>query len=40
MYDASYVALAEELNAVLLTTDARLSRAPGLQCAVEVLHGV
>jgi predicted nucleic acid-binding protein len=36
-YDASYVALAEELDVVLLTTDARLSRAPGLLCTVEVL---
>lgn len=32
-----YVALAEALGAVLLTADARLSRAPGPTCAVEVL---
>lgn len=36
-YDASYVALAEALGSVLLTVDARLSRAPGLTCAVEVV---
>lgn len=36
-YDAAYVALAEALGAVLLTADARLSRAPGPTCAVEVL---
>ena len=38
VYDASYVALAESLGSVLLTADARLSRAPGLRCAVEVLQ--
>lgn len=37
IYDASYVALAEEMNVVLVTADARLSRAPGLRCQVEVL---
>lgn len=36
-YDAAYLALAERLNAPLLTRDARLSRAPGLRCDVEVL---
>ncbi len=37
-YDATYVALAEMTNAkALLTTDARLARAPGIQCHVEVL---
>lgn len=36
-YTAAYVALAEVLDAVLLTADVRLSRAPGLRCAVEVL---
>lgn len=39
VYDASYVALAESLGGVLLTADARLSRAPGLRCTVEVLQG-
>jgi predicted nucleic acid-binding protein len=37
-YDATYVALTERLSATsLLTTDARLAAAPGLQCAVDVL---
>ena len=36
-YDAAYIALAEALHLVLLTSDVRLSRAPGLQCDVEVL---
>lgn len=36
-YDAWYVALAEALDAPLLTTDARLSRAPGIRCEVRVV---
>lgn len=36
-YDAAYVALAEYLGCVLLTADRRLSRVPGIRCAVEVL---
>lgn len=37
-YDATYVALAEMIEATsLLTTDARLGGAPGIRCAVEVL---
>lgn len=36
-YDASYVAVAELVDAPLLTLDARLARAPGIRCAVEVL---
>ncbi|MCU1577923.1 MAG: hypothetical protein JWP19_127 [Rhodoglobus sp.] len=36
-YDAGYVALAERLNATLLTLDARLARAPGPTCPIEVL---
>ncbi len=36
-YDAAYVALAEALDAPLVTTDARLARAPGIRCEVEVL---
>ena len=35
-YDAAYVALAEALNAPLVTTDARLARAPGIRAEVEV----
>ena len=35
-YDAAYVALAETLSAPLVTTDARLARAPGIRAAVEV----
>jgi predicted nucleic acid-binding protein len=36
-YDASYIALAEMLGATLVTTDARMSRAPQRSCMVEVL---
>ncbi|GAA4164164.1 PIN domain-containing protein [Phytohabitans flavus] len=36
-YDASYVALAEILSATLLTSDAKLARAPGPQCHIEVI---
>ena len=36
-YDALYVALAEQLQAPLLTADARLARAPGLRCSVELI---
>jgi predicted nucleic acid-binding protein len=36
-YDAGYVALAEALDCSLLTADARLSRAPGIRCAVTVV---
>jgi len=37
-YDALYVALAEQLDAPLLTADARIARAPGLLCSVQVLE--
>ena len=37
VYDASYVALAELLDLVLVTADSRLARAPTLHCQVEVL---
>ncbi|GAA4287675.1 type II toxin-antitoxin system VapC family toxin [Georgenia daeguensis] len=37
VYDAVYVALAEALNAVLVTGDRRLGRAPGPRCSVELL---
>lgn len=36
VYDASYVALAEALDAPLVTTDTRLARAPGIRAEVEV----
>ena len=36
-YDAAYIALAELLDATLVTADARLARAPGITCRVEVL---
>jgi len=35
-YDALYVALAEALDATLVTLDRRLSTAPGIGCRVEV----
>jgi predicted nucleic acid-binding protein len=35
-YDAAYVALAEALDAPLVTLDRRLSEAPGITCRVEV----
>ncbi|WP_232078865.1 type II toxin-antitoxin system VapC family toxin [Mycobacterium florentinum] len=38
-YDAAYGALAEALDVVLVTADARLSRASGLQCEVETIDG-
>lgn len=37
VYDAAYIALAELLDVALLTADARLARAPGLRCALDVL---
>jgi predicted nucleic acid-binding protein len=36
-YDAVYVALAETLDATLLTADARIARAPGVRARVEVV---
>ena len=36
-YDATYVALAEQLGCELLTVDGRLSRASGVRCPVRVL---
>ena len=36
-YDAAYLALAEELDAPLLTCDRRLARAPGHSAEIELL---
>jgi len=36
-YDACYLALAEALDATLLTADARLAAAPGMRCRIEVM---
>jgi predicted nucleic acid-binding protein len=36
-HDAMYVALAEHLRAPLLTADARLARAPGIRCDVQLV---
>jgi predicted nucleic acid-binding protein len=37
VYDAAYVALAEALDAVLLTADQRLASAPGPRCTRELI---
>jgi predicted nucleic acid-binding protein len=37
VYDAAYVALAELLEAALLTGDQRLAGAPGPRCSIETL---
>ncbi|MFZ0530480.1 MAG: type II toxin-antitoxin system VapC family toxin [Propionicimonas sp.] len=37
IYDAACVALAEALQAPLLTGDRRLAKAPGPRCAIEVI---
>ena len=36
-WDAMYVALAERLDATLITTDARLARAVGPRCPIELV---
>jgi predicted nucleic acid-binding protein len=38
-YDAAYVALAEALDAPLLTCDGALARAPGHRAVVELIEG-
>ncbi len=38
-WDAMYVALAEALDAVLLTTDRRLAAATGPTCRIELIDG-
>jgi predicted nucleic acid-binding protein len=38
-YDAAYVALAEVLDAPLVTMDARLAEAPGHDAQIELLRG-
>ena len=37
IYDAAYVALAEQMETRLLTGDARLAGAPGVECEIEVI---
>ena len=34
LYDAAYVALAEQTGATLVTLDRRIARAPGIGCDV------
>ena len=36
-YDATYVAVAETLEAPLVTADGRLAQAPGLRCSITVV---
>jgi predicted nucleic acid-binding protein len=38
VYDAAYVALAEAMQAMLLTGDQRLARASGPRCPIEILE--
>ena len=38
-YDAAYIALAEALDVVLVTGDARLSRASGVRCEIDAIDG-
>ena len=36
--DAAYVSMAEMFHATLLTSDARMAKAPGPRCAFQVLQ--
>jgi predicted nucleic acid-binding protein len=38
VYDAAYIALAEHLEATLLTADHHLANAPGTHCHVELMR--
>lgn len=38
VYDAAYIALAEILNATLVTADRRLANAPGTTCVFELVQ--
>ncbi len=38
VYDAAYIAVAEILDATLVTADQRLSKAPGTTCTIELLQ--
>jgi predicted nucleic acid-binding protein len=38
-YDASYIALSEAIEAPLITTDGKLSKAPGHQAKIELYDG-
>lgn len=38
VYDATYIALAEALDAVLVTADRGMARAPGSTCAIELMR--
>jgi predicted nucleic acid-binding protein len=39
-YDATFVALAETFDAVLVTADERLSKSPGPRCAFQVIQPI
>jgi predicted nucleic acid-binding protein len=38
-YDAAYVAAAERMSCRLVTSDARMAKAPGIRCEVVVVGG-
>ena len=38
VYDAAYVALAEAMDAVLVTADARLASSPNARCTIELIQ--